>query len=181
MSHGEASSNVLILTGPQFRQIEEEGAGAYPNECCGIMFGRDVKEADITRRVVERLLPVTNAFDSGEQYHRFSISPKQLMEAEKDAAAAGQLVIGFYHSHPDHPARPSEYDRAHAWPFYSYVIVSIQSRQPVDMTSWMLDEQTEAFHRQNIIEIDETDPTAELTDAPRPEKPGMYAPSDDGA
>jgi proteasome lid subunit RPN8/RPN11 len=60
--------------------------------------------------------------------------------------------LGFYHSHPDHPARPSETDRQAGWPFYSYVIVSIMQRQPADMTSWVLDEQTEQFQEQTIIQ-----------------------------
>ena len=138
----------LHLT-PQFaRQIEQEGAAAYPNECCGIMYGRDADG----QRIVERLQPVSNAFDADEQYHRFSISPKQLMDAEKQASSEGRLVLGYYHSHPDHPARPSETDRQHAWPFYSYIIVSIAKGEAVDMTSWVLDEQTEAFRRQDIVE-----------------------------
>jgi proteasome lid subunit RPN8/RPN11 len=141
------------------RQIEAEGCAAYPNECCGIMYGRDVREGDVVRRVVERLEPVNNAFEEEEQYHRFSISPQQLMKAEKDAAAEGRLVLGFYHSHPDHPARPSEYDRQHAWPFYSYVIVAIANRQAVDMTCWVLDEQTETFRRQEIVEQQQSEET----------------------
>jgi proteasome lid subunit RPN8/RPN11 len=148
-----------LYLSPSFtRQIESEGAREYPNECCGIMYGRDVKDGETVRRIVERLEPVNNAFEEEEQYHRFSISPQQLMKAEKDAAAEGRLVLGFYHSHPDHPARPSEYDRQHAWPFYSYVIVAIANRQAVDMTSWLLDEQTETFRRQEIVEqtIEET-------------------------
>ena len=134
------------------RQIEAEGAQAYPNECCGIMYGRDLRDGETVRRVVERLESVNNAFEEAERYHRFSISPQQLMKAEKDAAAEGRLVLGFYHSHPNAPARPSEYDRQHAWPFYSYVIVAIANRQAVDMTSWVLDEQTETFRRQEIVE-----------------------------
>jgi proteasome lid subunit RPN8/RPN11 len=63
------------------------------------------------------------------------------------------MVLGFYHSHPDCPARPSEYDREHAWPFYSYVIVSIAKGSAVDMTSWLLDEATETFSRQDIVEV----------------------------
>ena len=116
------------------------------------MFGRDLRDGQIVRRVVERLEPVNNAFDEAERYHRFSISPQQLMKAEKDASAEARLVLGFYHSHPNAPARPSEYDRQHAWPFYSYVIVAIANRQPVDMTCWVLDEQTETFRRQEIVE-----------------------------
>ena len=74
------------------------------------------------------------------------------MQAEREAGAEGRLVLGFYHSHPDHPARPSEYDRQHAWPFYSYVIVAIAQGAALDTTSWMLDEKTETFSRQDIIE-----------------------------
>jgi proteasome lid subunit RPN8/RPN11 len=136
----------LRIPGPLARQIEKEGVEAYPNECCGIMYGRDTADG----RVVERLEAVPNVFDEEERYHRFSISPLQLMRAEKQASDEARLVLGFYHSHPDHPARPSEYDRQHAWPFYSYVIVSIAGREAVDMTSWILDEQTETFCRQEI-------------------------------
>jgi len=140
----------LLLPANFARQIEKEGAAAYPNECCGVMFGRDIESQ--TRRVVERIAAVDNAFDAAERFHRFSITPKQLMQAEREAAAERRLVLGFYHSHPDHPARPSEYDRQYAWPFYSYVIVAIANRTPRDMTSWMLDEKTETFSRQEIVE-----------------------------
>jgi proteasome lid subunit RPN8/RPN11 len=140
----------LILPVALARQIESEGAAAYPNECCGILFGRDIQSNGSSRRVVEQLLPVANVFEAGEQYHRFSISPKQLMDAERMAADGGRLVLGFYHSHPDHPAKPSEYDRAHAWPFYSYIIVSIAQRRAVDMTSWVLEDGTEQFNPQDV-------------------------------
>jgi proteasome lid subunit RPN8/RPN11 len=140
--------NKLLLQANLARQIEREGSQIYPNECCGIMYGRDTAEG----RVVDRLEAVPNVFDETERFHRFSISPKQLMEAEKKAGDEGKLVLGFYHSHPDHPARPSEYDRQHAWPFYSYIIVSISKGEPVDMTSWVLDEATETFSRQDIVE-----------------------------
>ncbi len=69
------------------------------------------------------------------------------MRAER-SCRDGELVLGFYHSHPDHPARPSETDRLHGWPFYSYVIVAIHGRVPVDMTSWVLQEATEQFAEQ---------------------------------
>jgi proteasome lid subunit RPN8/RPN11 len=145
-----AASLPLHLPAPLARQIEQAGATAYPNECCGILYGRDTQ----TARIVETLEPVDNSFDTGEQYHRFSISARQLMAAEKNASDQGRLVLGFYHSHPDHPARPSEYDREHAWPFYSYIIVSIAKRDPVDMTSWLLNASTETFSRQDIVEVE---------------------------
>ena len=136
----------LVLSADLRKQIEEEGVAAYPNECCGILIGSD-KE-----RKVDRIIPMANAFDPQERYHRFSIDPLLLASTEESAAAEGKAVIGFYHSHPDHPARPSETDRQAAWPFYSYVIVSIAKREPLDMTCWVLDEQTETFKRQEIVE-----------------------------
>jgi proteasome lid subunit RPN8/RPN11 len=143
--------NSLLLRGNTRELVELAGVDAYPNECCGILIGRDVREGDVTRRVVDRLEPGRNAFQADEQYHRFSIDPLAQLKAEKAADAEGKTVLGFYHSHPDHPARPSEYDREHAWPFYSYVIVSIVKGKPVDMTSWVLNDQTNAFERQEIL------------------------------
>ena len=138
----------LVLSADLREQIEREGAEAFPNECCGIMFGQDRDG----KRVVRRLQPVANVYDPEERYHRFSIDGKQLIEAEKQAADAGEMVLGFYHSHPDHPARPSETDRQAAWPFYSYIIVSIMNRRPAAMTSWVLEESTEEFREQTITQ-----------------------------
>ncbi len=143
---------MIELSNKFTRQIEAEGAAVYPDECCGIIYGRDVVDVGVTRRVVERLEAVVNVFEDGEKYHRFSISAQALMEAERKAGESGMLVLGFYHSHPDHPARPSEYDREHAWPFYSYVIVAIAKGVAGDMTSWLLDENTEQFVKQEIVE-----------------------------
>ncbi len=97
-----------------------------------------------------KLEPGRNAFEADEQYHRFSIDPLQQLKAEREAEKQGMKLLGFYHSHPDHPARPSEYDREHAWETFSYVIVSILSGKPADMTSWMLDAATMTFARQEI-------------------------------
>ena len=142
---------MLILSSELHQQIESEGATAYPNECCGVMIGRDEQDAaGSVRRVVERLQPLTNSFEKEEQYHRFRLDPLEYIQVEKAAGAEGKLVLGFYHSHPDCPARPSEYDRAHGWPFYSYVIVSILQGKPAEMTSWRLDEATEQFGEETI-------------------------------
>ena len=144
-------SNDLTLPSDLRQQIEREGAAAYPNECCGILIGRDIVENGIPQRIVDRLEPGRNAFEADEQYHRFSIDPAQQLKAEKIAEREGKAVLGYYHSHPDCPARPSVYDRDHAWPFYSYVIVAIAKGAAVDMTSWVLDAQTETFSSQNIV------------------------------
>ena len=137
----------LVLTTALRRQIEADGAAAYPNECCGILVGRDVGG----RRLVERLQPGQNVFEADERYHRFSIDPRAQLKAEREAEAEGKVVLGFYHSHPDHPARPSEYDREHAWPFYSYVIVAVEKGRAAAMTSWVLDDNTNQFLSQAIM------------------------------
>jgi proteasome lid subunit RPN8/RPN11 len=147
MTHGVLP---LILSESLRRQIESEGSAAYPNECCGILVGRDVADGAMKRRIVERLEPGKNVFEADEQYHRFSIDPLAQLKAERAAEKEGKVVLGFYHSHPDHPARPSEYDRTHAWPFYSYVIVAIEKGRPADLTSWVLNDATEQFDKQDI-------------------------------
>src|ERR1700722_14852307 len=108
----------LILPAELRRQIVREGCAAYPNECCGFLIGRDVVDNGVARRLIDRLEAGRNAFESAEQYHRFSIDPAQQLQAEKSAEKEGKAVLGYYHSHPDCPARPSEYDRQHAWPYY---------------------------------------------------------------
>jgi proteasome lid subunit RPN8/RPN11 len=141
----------LVLSPELHRQIEREGSGAFPNECCGILVGKDLKDARGELRLVRKLVQGKNAFEADEQYHRFSIDPRAQLKAEREAAAEGLTVLGFYHSHPNHPARPSAYDRDHGWPFYSYVIVSIQDGKPERMTSWVLNEQSNEFEQQEII------------------------------
>ncbi len=135
--------NSIVLPNDLYEQIEREGIAAYPNECCGILIGSD---ANCERRVV-RLVPMQNVFDSAEQYHRFSIDPLAMAKADDHAAKEGHAVVGFYHSHPDHPARPSEYDRTHVppWSFYSHIIVAIEKGAACAMTCWVMNEETEQF------------------------------------
>ena len=127
------------------RQIEDgirkAGVEAYPNECCGILFGSE----EDGNHVVKALKAIDNARESGEQYHRFLITAEEMMQAELEARRLGLEIIGFYHSHPDHPARPSDYDRDHALPFYSYVILRVAEGKPEAMTSWLLRPSREAF------------------------------------
>jgi proteasome lid subunit RPN8/RPN11 len=142
-------SAAIVLPAAIVRQIEAEGVAAYPNECCGILVGAD----GAAGRVVERIIPMKNTFDAAELYHRFTIDPLALARADEEAAAKGKLVVGFYHSHPDHPAQPSEYDRTHVppWSFYSHIIVAIEKRKPAAMTCWQMDEETEQFKPQEIL------------------------------
>lgn len=139
-----SNSITLYLPAAVRRHIEAEGEAAFPRECCGILVGRDLPGG---RRVIDRLVPMQNTFDEKEQYHRFTVDPRAQIEAEKFADAEGKAVLGYYHSHPDHPARPSEFDRQNMPPFsfYSQVIVSVLKGKAADLTCWYLDEETERF------------------------------------
>jgi proteasome lid subunit RPN8/RPN11 len=123
--------------------IRVEGEKAYPNECCGILLGKPESAESGSgpgagRRKIERIIPIENSKDEAEQYHRFEIQPEDLMRAELAARKEGRDVLGFYHSHPDHPAEPSDFDREHALPFYSYIIVSVEKGRAGNLRSWEL-------------------------------------------
>jgi proteasome lid subunit RPN8/RPN11 len=122
-------------------RIGKHGAETYPHECCGALLGSDGEDG---LRQVRDLFPLVNRRDDSPR-NRFSVTADDVRDAEKGARAACLEVIGWYHSHPDHPARPSQYDRDHAWPWYSYIIVSVQSGSPQDMTSWRLNDDRENF------------------------------------
>ena len=137
---------MLKLTKEIEEKIRTAGAEAYPNECCGILFGNDVDGG----HAVKALKPIDNARESGEQYHRFLITAEDMVQAELEARKLGLDIVGFYHSHPDHPARPSDYDRDHALPFYSYIILRVAEGQPELMTSWQLQLSREAFDSEEL-------------------------------
>ena len=127
-------------------KIRRQGAEAYPNECCGALFGRDADPEDPARvaREALQIFPLVNRREDSPR-NRFFVTAEDAREADKAAWAQGLDLIGWYHSHPDHPARPSEYDREHAWPWYSYIIVSVHNGKPLEMTSWRLQDDRSTF------------------------------------
>ena len=100
---------------------------------------------------------IRNASEDGEQYHRFLITPEDMMQAEITARKRKQDVIGFYHSHPDHPALPSDYDKEHALPFYSYIIVSVMQNKSEELTSWELTADRKNFECEKIVQGEKND------------------------
>ena len=98
------------------------------------------------------MYPLVNRREDSPR-NRFSVSSRDVIEAEKAAGMRGLEVIGWYHSHPDHPAKPSEYDREHAWPWYSYIIVSVRERVAREMRSWRLEDSRERYVEQEIEEV----------------------------
>ena len=121
--------------------IRAHGQETYPNECCGALIGAG--------GVVSDTLALPNMTDEGPRT-RFRVTPNDYRAAEKRAGEAGGELLGFYHSHPDHPARPSQYDLDHAWPFFSYVIVSVREGVSGDMTSWRLREDRSVFDQEDL-------------------------------
>ena len=130
-------------------EMRAHGAEAYPNECCGALLGRDVED---TREALA-LFPLVNRRDDSPR-NRFSIAANDVLGAQAAAREKHLDVIGWYHSHPDHPAQPSEYDREHAWPWYSYVIVSVAAGQPRELTSWRLADDRSRFLVEDIAKAD---------------------------
>jgi proteasome lid subunit RPN8/RPN11 len=138
---------VIALSAELEAVIRGEGEAAYPDECCGILLGRLSEDG---RKIAEAVMPIVNAREAEERYHRFRIEPEDLMRAEKEARKQGRDVLGFYHSHPDHPARPSDYDREYALPFYSYIIVAVEGGRAGDFTSWELAADRSVFLEEDI-------------------------------
>lgn len=124
--------------------IESHAGEAYPYECCGFLLGEEHGDTALVKVV----LPAENTHN-GEKRRRFLIDPVDFMKAEREALKKGFTLIGVYHSHPDHPAIPSEEDRKHALPGFHYPIVSVKKGQPEYVRSWLLGEERQ-FIEENI-------------------------------
>ncbi|HEX3552660.1 MAG TPA: M67 family metallopeptidase [Thermoanaerobaculia bacterium] len=136
----------LEITSGDLQAVQEHAAASYPEECCGFLIGRFDAGTGTT---VRRVLPVSNERQES-RHNRYLISPETVLAANKEARALGFDVAGYYHSHPDHPARPSEFDREHAWPGLSYVIVSVAGGKVADTRSWRLSDDRERFEEEAI-------------------------------
>jgi proteasome lid subunit RPN8/RPN11 len=145
-----ANETTLWLSAHLAEKIGLHGAETYPNECCGALLGRDseIGSQDAVREVLD-LFPLINRRDDSPR-NRFSVTAEDVLDVDKAAQEQGLEVIGWYHSHPDHPAQPSQYDRDHAWPWYSYIIVSVQNGAPQEMTSWRLNDDRREFSPEGI-------------------------------
>ncbi len=116
--------------------IRRHGVETFPHECCGALIGKDDQ--------VTSVFALPNTTDLGPR-RRFLVSPKDYMMAERKASESGGELLGFYHSHPDHPARPSQFDLDHAFPNFHYVIVSVMSSVSAAMTVWFLKDDRSSF------------------------------------
>jgi proteasome lid subunit RPN8/RPN11 len=131
---------MLSLTAESSDTIHAHLIGVYPEEGCGVLLGIDRGPG----RTIDRVVPLDNRRDDS-RHNRYLIAPEQLLAVEREGRAGGLDVVGFYHSHPDHPARPSAFDLEHAWPYYSYLIVSVEQGRVADARSWRLADDRSGF------------------------------------
>jgi len=152
---------MLKVTEKHLAAIRAHGRWTYPAECCGILLGHANDEQRVVTEVVplrnlrhdpqraQALLPLEEPGRESER-NRFLIDPQDQLRVENDARARQLTVLGYYHSHPDHPARPSRYDQEHAWPWYSYVILSVEQGVARELNCWVLVEDRSHFDRQSV-------------------------------
>jgi proteasome lid subunit RPN8/RPN11 len=143
---------VIALPEGVRKEIREHGREAYPEECCGALLG--VLESGSAR--VTRMERLENSRE-GERRRRFRIGPEEYGRAERIADEEGLTLLGFYHSHPDHPAAPSDYDREQALPFFHYVVLRVSSGEPGEMSSWSLSEDRRVFEQETLLPADTED------------------------
>jgi proteasome lid subunit RPN8/RPN11 len=135
------NSRRLTITVGVDQAIREHGRETYPHECCGALVGRDDR--------VTAVVALPNTTEEGPR-RRFLVRPSDYKEAERRASELGAELLGFYHSHPDHPARPSQYDLDHAWPTFAYIIVAVTVASAGDMTVWYLKDDRSSFEEGSL-------------------------------
>lgn len=127
------------------QQICEHGEAAYPEEGAGFLLGSDGDERRVTA-----IFPLPNARENEARHNRYLITPRDYLAAEQEADRLRLMLVGVFHSHPDHPNRPSEYDRDWAQPWFSYVITSVNGGRAADSRAWRLTEDRTAFLEEQI-------------------------------
>ena len=135
------SSRQLTISSEVDAGVRRHGQETYPHECCGALVGQD--------GVVTAIVALPNTTDEGPR-RRFMVRPSDYRLAERRASELGGELLGFYHSHPDHPARPSQYDLDHAWPTFAYIIVAVAAGVAGDMTVWFLLEDRSRFEEGSL-------------------------------
>jgi proteasome lid subunit RPN8/RPN11 len=127
---------MVVLETDAQKIIVQDAVDAFPDECCGFVFGHEDSNG---RRIISEARVVKNVKE-GNKRRRFEIAPQDYLDAEKYAEEKQLELLGVYHSHPNHPAVPSEHDRAAAQPFFSYLIISVNDKIPGPIRSWRLND-----------------------------------------
>ena len=139
---------MIHLTSEHRLAMAQHAEQDYPFECCGLLLGRF---GDDGSKVTCETYAISNAREEAAKRNRFLITPVEMLRGEQYAAQKKLEVVGVYHSHPDHPSAPSDYDRDHAWPVFSYIILSVQNGKAADIRSWVLKPDRSAFEQEEIL------------------------------
>lgn len=135
---------------PQLLQaIQAHGEAAYPHEGAGFLLGGEHGNV----RQLAAILPLDNAREDSARHNRYLLTEQDYLKGEQEAARLGMDLLGVFHSHPDHPNRPSEFDRDWAIPWFSYIITSVQAGQAAGSRSWRLREDRSAFDEELLEEV----------------------------
>lgn len=137
----------LILTQEIIQQIHSNGEKAYPEEGAGLLLG--VVSAE--RRQVRTILALSNAREDEARHNRYLITPQDMLRGEEEAIRLGLDILGVFHSHPDHPNQPSEFDREWAMPWFSYLITGVNNGKAVASRSWRLIEDRSGFIEEILL------------------------------
>jgi proteasome lid subunit RPN8/RPN11 len=143
----------LQISPALLRQIHDHGEGSYPEEGAGLLLGILAGDA----KQVTHLLTFPNAREQSARHNRYLLTPQDYLSGEQEAARLGLDVLGVFHSHPDHPNQPSEFDREWAMPWFSYIITSVNDGKAVQSRSWLLSEDRSHFQEENL-EVVESQP-----------------------
>jgi proteasome lid subunit RPN8/RPN11 len=143
---GEDIDMQLELSPNLLTQIQTHGEAAYPEEGAGFLLGK----ADDDRRLVTSILKVNNAREDSARHNRYLLTAQDYLRGEEEAARQGLDLLGVFHSHPDSPNRPSEFDRDWAMPWFSYIITSVNSGRAVESRAWRLEDDRSAFFEEVI-------------------------------
>ncbi len=136
----------IEITSTLLAQIHRHGESAYPEEGAGLLLG----SADGAYKQVKAILPLSNSREDSARHNRYLLTAQDYLKGEEEAARMGLDVLGVFHSHPDHPNRPSEFDREWAMPWFSYMITSVQAAQAAGSRSWLLSDDRQAFTEEPI-------------------------------
>ena len=140
----------LEITTDLLKQIHQHGENAYPGEGAGFLLGNSSTDT----RVVTAILELSNAREESAQHNRYLLTPQDMLRSEQEAARLGLDVIGVFHSHPDHPNQPSEFDREWAMPWFSYIITSVKQGTAAGSRSWRLSDDRAQFTEESIQVIE---------------------------
>jgi proteasome lid subunit RPN8/RPN11 len=132
---------ILEITPAILEEIHAHGEAAYPEEGAGLLLGVSNGESKQARAI----LGLDNAREDAARHNRYLLTAQDYLRGEQEAARQGLDVIGVFHSHPDHPNRPSEFDREWAMPWFSYLITSVKSGRALSSRCWRLAEDRGEF------------------------------------